>query len=102
MACPSSGLTKLLGFSEIFQHSFCSANGFCKAFGVTENPLSSCSAYFSEKSVKALEWAAQGGGGIWRCSRNVRCCTEGHGLVGDVEDRWMVGLVDLRGLFQPW
>ena len=29
-------------------------------------------------------------------------CTEGHGLVGDIGDRWMVGLDDLRGLFQPW
>ena len=27
-----------------------------------------------------------------------RCCTEGHGLVGNTGDRW---LDDLRGLFQP-
>jgi len=32
----------------------------------------------------------------------LRCCTEGHGLVGIIGDRWMVGLDDLRGLFQPW
>ena len=31
-----------------------------------------------------------------------RCCTEGHGLVGNIGDRWMVGLDDHRGLFQPW
>jgi len=30
------------------------------------------------------------------------CCTEGHGLVGNNGDRWMVGLDDLRDLFQPW
>ena len=28
--------------------------------------------------------------------------TEGHGLVGNIGDRWMIGLEDLRGLFQPW
>jgi len=28
--------------------------------------------------------------------------TEGHGLVGNTGDRWVVGLGDLRGLFQPW
>jgi len=31
-----------------------------------------------------------------------RCCTEGHGLVGNIGDRGTVGLDDLRGLFQPW
>jgi len=31
-----------------------------------------------------------------------RCCTEGRGLVGNVGDRWTVGLVDNRGPFQPW
>ena len=31
-----------------------------------------------------------------------RCCTEGHNLVGIIADKWMVGLDDLRGLFQPW
>lgn len=29
-----------------------------------------------------------------------RCCTEGHGLVGNIGGRWVVGLDDLRGLFQ--
>ena len=29
-----------------------------------------------------------------------RCCTVGHGLVGNVGDRWMVGLDHLRGLYQ--
>jgi len=33
---------------------------------------------------------------------NVRCCTEGHGLVGNIGDRWTVGLDDLGDLFQPW
>ena len=27
--------------------------------------------------------------------------TEGYGLVGNIGDRWKVGLDDLRGLFQP-
>ena len=29
------------------------------------------------------------------------CCTEEHGLVGNVVGRWAVGLDDLIGLFQP-
>ena len=36
-----------------------------------------------------------------RCSRNIKCCTEGRGLVGNTGDRWTVGLDDLGGLFQP-
>ena len=31
-----------------------------------------------------------------------RCCTEGRGLVGNISDRGMAGLVDPVGLFQPW
>ena len=52
-----------------------------------------------------LEWAAQGGGRVHvhGCVQETfRCCTEGHGLVGNIDDRWMVGLDDIRGLFQPW
>ena len=30
-----------------------------------------------------------------------RCCTEGYDLVGHISDKWMIGLDDLRGLFQP-
>jgi len=30
-----------------------------------------------------------------------RCCTERHGLVGNMHDRWMVGLDNRGGLFQP-
>ena len=30
------------------------------------------------------------------------CCTEGHGLVGNIGGRRMVGLDDLGGLFQTW
>ena len=29
-------------------------------------------------------------------------CTEGHGLVGNIGYRWMAGLDDLTGLYQPW
>ena len=59
---------------------------------------------FSESS-QALEWAAQGGGGVTISGGDqeiFRCCIEGHGLMGNIGDRWTVGLDDLRGLFQPW
>lgn len=29
-----------------------------------------------------------------------RCCTEGHGLVGNDDDRWTIGPYDLVGLSQ--
>ena len=32
----------------------------------------------------------------------LRCCTEGHGLVGNIGDKWMIGLGDLRGIFKLW
>ena len=28
-------------------------------------------------------------------------CSEGHGLVGNIGDRWRIGLYDLGGLLQP-
>ena len=28
------------------------------------------------------------------------CCTERHGLVGNIGDKWMVELDELRGFFQ--
>jgi len=31
-----------------------------------------------------------------------RCCIEGHNLVRNIGNRWMIGLDDLRGLFQSW
>jgi len=52
-----------------------------------------------------LERAAQGGGGVTvpeGVQETFRCFTEGCGLVGNTADRWMVGLNDFRGLFQPW
>ena len=52
-----------------------------------------------------LEWAAQESGGVTIAGgvqETLTCCTEGHGLVGNIGDRWMVGLDDLGGLFQPW
>ena len=45
-----------------------------------------------------LEWAAQGGGGVNNLGgiqEMFICCTEGHGLVGNIGDRWTVGLNDL-------
>lgn len=34
------------------------------------------------------------------CSRNVRCGSEGRGLVGNIGGRWTVGLDDLGDLLQ--
>jgi len=52
-----------------------------------------------------LERSAQRGSGVTipgGVQETLRCCTEGHGLVGIIGDRWMVGLEDLGGIFQPW
>ena len=49
--------------------------------------------------------STQGGGGViipGAVQKAFRCCTEGCGLVGNVGDRWMVGLDDLGGLFLIW
>ena len=57
--------------------------------------------FFSE-SDQALEWAAQEDGGVivpGGVQGTFRCCTEGHGLVGNIGDEGMVGLDDLVGLF---
>ena len=59
----------------------------------------------SLKGGQALEWAAQGSGGVTDpggVQGTLRCCTEGHGLVGNTGDKWTVGLVDFDSLFQPW
>jgi len=55
----------------------------------------------NSKSDQPLEEAAQGGCGV-TVKEVSRCCTEGHGLVGNIGGRGTVGLDDLRGLFQPW
>ena len=57
------------------------------------------------KSGQALEWAAQGGGGVINpgdIQGTFRCCGEGHGLVRTTGGGWTVGLDDLVGLIQPW
>ena len=46
--------------------------------------------FFLQKSVQVLEWAAQGGGGVTvpgSVQETFRCCTEGHGLVGNIGGR---------------
>ena len=56
-------------------------------------------------SGQKLEWAVQGGGGFTiprGVQETLRCCTKGHGLVGNIGDRQTVGLDDLGGLFQTW
>ena len=56
---------------------------------------------FSE-SVQALEQTAQRGGGVTipgGLQKTFRCCTEGHGLVVNTGDRWMV---ELGSFFQSW
>ena len=65
----------------------------------------SCITFLLQESSQALEHAAQGGGGFTipgGVQEAFRCCTEGHGLVGNIDGRWMVRLDDLRGLFQSW
>ena len=52
-----------------------------------------------------LERAAQTGGSVTipgGVQEVFRCCTEGHGSVGHIGDRWMVGEDHLGGLFHPW
>ena len=39
------------------------------------------------------------GGQLKERAAQLLCCTEGNGVVGDIDDRWMVGLDDLGGLF---
>ena len=48
--------------------------------------------------------AAQGGGGVTipgSVQEPYGCGTEEHGLVGNIDGKWTVGIADLRGLFQP-
>ena len=55
-------------------------------------------------SSQALEWAAQGGGGITDpggVQRTFGCCVERHGLERTIGDGLMVGLDEPVGLFQP-
>ena len=56
-------------------------------------------------STQALEWAAQGGGGVTDpggVQGTFGGCVEGHGLVRAIGDGWMLGLGDSVGLSQPW
>ena len=53
------------------------------------------------KSGQPLEQAAQGGGGVadpGGVEKTLRYCTKERILVGNIGDRWAVGLDDLRGL----
>ena len=55
--------------------------------------------------IQALEWAAQGGGGVTDpagVQGTFGRCVEGRGLVRTIGDGWMVGLGGPVGLFQPW
>ena len=57
------------------------------------------------KGGQALEWAAQGCGGVTGpggVQGMFGRCVEGHGLMRTIGDGWMVGLGDPVGLFQPW
>ena len=58
----------------------------------------------TSQSGRTPEQAAQGGDGVVVPSdvqEMRRCGTKQYGLVGNIVGRWMVGLDDLRGLFQP-
>ena len=60
--------------------------------------------YYSERVFQALEWAAQGGGGVTDpggVQGTFGHCVERHGLMRTNGDGWMVGLGDPVGLFQP-
>jgi len=53
----------------------------------------------------ALEWAAQGGGGVTDpggVQGMLGHCVERRVLVRSTGDGWMVGLGDPVGIFQPW
>ena len=57
-----------------------------------------------QKSGQALEWAAQGGGGVTDpggVQGTFGRCVEERGLARTIGDGWMVGLSDPVGLFQP-
>ena len=57
------------------------------------------------KHIQALEWAAQGGGGVTipgGVQGTFGRGAVGHGLMRIIGDGWMVGLDDPVGLFQPW
>ena len=60
--------------------------------------------YSSERVVRCSNGQPRGGGvtdpgGVQGTFRHF---IERHGLVRTIGDRWMVGLDDLVGLFQPW
>ena len=59
----------------------------------------------SLESDQVPEQAAHGGGGVTvpeGVQETFTCCTERHGLVWNIGNRWTVGLDKLRGLYQPW
>ena len=63
-----------------------------------------CQEILLRKSGQALEWTAQGGGGVTNpggVQGMFRLCVEGRGLMRTIGDGWMVGLYDLGGLFYP-
>ena len=56
------------------------------------------------ESGDALEQAVQGGGWVTipgGVQKLCRCGSKEQGLVGNIGGGWMIGLHDLRGLFQP-
>lgn len=59
--------------------------------------------FFTERVVKALEWAAQRSGGVTKCSGGVWMWHLGIRFKGDYGGTWLTaGLGDLEGLFQSW
>jgi len=60
--------------------------------------------FHRETEWSALEWAAQGGGGVTDpggIQGTFRHRVEGCGLMRTIGDGWTVGLGDPVGLFQP-
>jgi len=50
-----------------------------------------------QESGQVLEWATQGG-----VQEMFRSSTEGHGLVGNIDDIQIVVRDDFKGHLQPW
>jgi len=63
--------------------------------GWTLGKISSLKEWSGAEMRCAGRWLSRCPGGVQETFR----CTEGHGLVGNIGDRWTVGLDDLVGLF---